>query len=126
MANRRVSFAYYLDEDPFFSLAVELAVEDLFPRAEVELAAGDGDDRFAAHDRPLQVGVGIVLAGKVVFVLVYAVWGEFLKPRAEIAVQAALIVIDKDGARDMHGVDEAQTLFYAALLHRFFDLRGDI
>ena len=49
--------------------AVEFAVENLLPRAEVELAVGDGDHDFAAHDLPLQVGVGVVLAGAVVAVV---------------------------------------------------------
>ena len=52
-----------------FSSAVELAVEDLLPGAEVELAVGDRHDHLAAHDLPLQVGVGVVLAGAVVVVL---------------------------------------------------------
>jgi hypothetical protein len=46
--------------------SVELAVKDLLPGAEVELAGGDGDDDFAAHDLPLEVGVGVVFAGAVV------------------------------------------------------------
>ena len=56
----------YLDQHPLGSLAVELAVEDLLPGAEVELALGDRDDDLAAHDLALQVGVGVVLAGAVV------------------------------------------------------------
>jgi hypothetical protein len=47
-------------------VAVELAVEDLFPPPEVELALGNCYDDFPSHDLPLQVGVGVVLAGAVV------------------------------------------------------------
>ena len=45
-----------------------IRVEDLLPRAEVQLTAGDGDHDFAAHDRALEMRVGIVL-GTVVGVL---------------------------------------------------------
>ncbi len=48
--------------------AVEFAVEDLFPGAEIEFAFGDGDDDFAAHDLALEMGVGVVFAGAVVAV----------------------------------------------------------
>ena len=46
--------------------AVELAVEDLLPRAEVQPAVGDRHDHLAAHDLALHVRVGVVLAGAVV------------------------------------------------------------
>jgi hypothetical protein len=62
----RRSLADDLDEDPLRPVAVELAVEDLLPGAEVELALGDGDDDLAAHDLAFEVGVGVVLAGAVV------------------------------------------------------------
>ena len=69
--------------------AVELAVEDLLPRAEVEPALGDGDHDLAAHDLALQVGVGVVLAGPVVAVRgVRLVRRELLQPRVVIVVQA--------------------------------------
>src|SRR5262245_760047 len=46
-----------LDQHPLGPVAVELAVEDLLPRPEVQLTLGNGDDDFAAHDLPLQVGI---------------------------------------------------------------------
>ena len=55
-----------LDEHALRAPAVELAVEDLLPRPEVELAVGDGHDHLAAHDLALDVRVGVVLAGVVV------------------------------------------------------------
>ena len=58
-----------LDEDSLAAAAVKLAVEDLFPRAEVELAARDGDGDLSAHDLALQVGIAVVFAGLVVAVL---------------------------------------------------------
>src|SRR5215470_10939891 len=49
--------------------SVKLAVEDLFPGAEVQLSASDRDDHFASHDLAFYMRVGIVLAGIVVPVL---------------------------------------------------------
>src|SRR5688572_5381665 len=66
------SLADDLDEDALRPPAVELAVENLLPRAEVETAIRDGDDDLAAHDLPLVVRVAVVLAGAVVVVLVGA------------------------------------------------------
>src|SRR3974390_1537079 len=57
------SFADDFHQHALLAPAVELAVEDLFPRAEVEFAGGDGDDDFPAHDLALPVGVGVVFAG---------------------------------------------------------------
>jgi hypothetical protein len=58
----------HLDQHPLRAPAVELAVENLLPRAEVELAVGDRHDHLAAHDLPLVVGVAVVLARAVVVV----------------------------------------------------------
>ena len=68
-------FPDYLDQDPFSASAVKFAVEDLFPRAEIEAAARDGNDNLPSHDRPLQVSVGIVLAD-IVTVLRYGFVGS--------------------------------------------------
>ena len=56
----------YLDEDSLAPSAVEFAVENLFPRPEVQFAFGDRDDDFAAHDLALEVGVGVVFTGAIV------------------------------------------------------------
>src|ERR1700730_2006113 len=52
----------HLHEHLLRPAAVEFAVKDLLPGAEVELAGGDGDDDFAAHDLPLEMGVGVGIA----------------------------------------------------------------
>jgi len=39
--------------------AVEFALKYLFPPAEIEAAARDGDDDFPAHDLALEAGVGV-------------------------------------------------------------------
>ena len=48
-----------LYEDTLLSPA-ELAVEDPLPWLKVESALRDGDDDLAAHDRPLEMSVGLV------------------------------------------------------------------
>ncbi len=44
------------------AIAVEFAVEDLLPRAEIEFAFGDRDDDVAAHDLTLEMRIGVVFA----------------------------------------------------------------
>ena len=49
-----------------FSLAVEFAVENLFPRSEIQFAFGDRHDNFTAHDLTLEMGVGVIFSSPVV------------------------------------------------------------
>ena len=42
-----------LDENALSAAAIELAVKDLFPRAEIETAFGDRDHNLAPHDLTL-------------------------------------------------------------------------
>ena len=78
---RGASFPDHLDQHALLAASVELAVEDLLPGAEVELPVGDRHDHLAAHDLPLEVGVGVVLAGAVVPVaLARLERGELLEP----------------------------------------------
>src|SRR3954471_9776868 len=62
------SFPDDLHEDALRPPSIELPVEDLLPRPEIELAVGDRHDHFPAHDLALEVGVGVVLARAVVVV----------------------------------------------------------
>src|SRR5262249_47558919 len=57
-----------LDQAALGPAPIELAVEDLLPRAEIELALGDRHHHFAAHDLSLVVGVGVILARPIVLV----------------------------------------------------------
>ena len=59
-------FPDYLDQHALFSPAVEFAIENLFPRPEIQFAFGDRNDNFAAHDLTFEVGVSIVFTGPVV------------------------------------------------------------
>ena len=60
-----IKLSYYLDQHSLFSSAVEFAVENLFPRSEIQFALGDRDDNFTAHDLTLEMGVGIIFASPV-------------------------------------------------------------
>ena len=57
-----------LDQHPLPPPAVKLTVEDLLPGTEVQAPVGHRDDDLAAHDLPLQVRVGVILARPVVLV----------------------------------------------------------
>ena len=59
------SLADHLDQHPLAPPPVELAVEDPLPRAEVELAAGDGNHDLSAHHGAFEVRVGVLLAAVV-------------------------------------------------------------
>src|SRR6185437_13125974 len=90
-------FADDFDEDAFAAAAVEFAVEDLFPGAEVEFAFGDGDNNFAAHELAFHVGVGIVLAGAVVLILRSGfVRREFFEPDIVVMQETVFGVVDVD------------------------------
>src|SRR5205807_470586 len=75
-----------LDQHPLGPVAVELAVEDLLPRPEIEFPLRDRHDDLPAHDLPLQVRVGVVLPGAVVVVdvRVRVEGGQPLQPDAEV------------------------------------------
>ena len=53
-------------ERSLFSSAVEFAVENLFPWAEIQFAFGDRHDDFPPHDLTFEVGVSVVFSGSVV------------------------------------------------------------
>ena len=91
MISGETSLSYYLDQHSLCASAVEFAVEDLFPRAEIQFALGDGDDDFAAHDLALEMGVGVVFAGAVVLIGAgRSVRGEFLQPHLVVVMQTRL------------------------------------
>ena len=120
-------FADDFDENPLAAAAVELAIKDLFPGAEVEVALGDGDDDFASHDLAFHVGIGVVFAGPVVAVLGGGgMGGEFFQPVIVILDQSILGIIDEDTGGDVHGVDEAEPLLDATALEQRGNGLGDV
>ena len=71
------SFSNYLHQHPLPAAAIKFAVENLFPRAEVELAFSNRDYNFAAHKLPFDVGVAVVFAGEIVSIVAGGfVWRE--------------------------------------------------
>ena len=59
----------HLDDHPLRPAAVELAVEDLLPRPEIEAAVGDRHDHLVVNEQVLEVRVAVVLAAAVVAVV---------------------------------------------------------
>ena len=120
-------FSDDLNQRALSAAAVKLAVEDLLPRSEVELAAGDGDHHFASHHLPLQVRVRIVFARAVVQVLRGRLVGRKLfEPFLVIGVQARFIVVNENGSGDVHGVNETETFTDFALPNELLDRGRDI
>lgn len=103
------SFADNFHQHPLATTPIELAVEDLFPRAEIEFSLRDGDDHFAAHDLSFQVCVGVVLASAVVAVLCrWFMRREFLQPDIVVVQQSVLRIVDIDTCRNVHGIQQAR------------------
>ena len=117
----------YFDEHSLAPAAVEFAVENLFPRPEVQFAFGDRDDDFAAHDLTLEVGVSIVFARAIVAIRGgRLVRREFFQPDLVIVMESGFIVINKHRGGDVHGVDETKAFGHAAPVNKFLDLRRDV
>ena len=98
------SFPNNLHQHPLPSLTVELAVEDLFPGAKVETAAGYSGYYLTAHDAAFQVGVGVDFAGVVMVGSDRLVGGKFFKPDVKVMVKAGFVVVDKNAGCDVHGI----------------------
>jgi len=79
--------------------AVELGVEDLLPRPEVELAVGDREHDLVGHQLALQVRVGIVLADVVAIAGHRLVRCKALEPVVDVGDQPALVVVHIDSGR---------------------------
>ena len=116
-----------LYQDAFLPAAIEFAVEDLFPRAEIELAFRNRDNNFATHDLAFQVRIRVVFAGAIV-----AIGGsrrvrrQFLQPQLVVMMQARFVVVDEDRGGNMHGVDETKTFPDAALGDQLLDPGRDV
>jgi hypothetical protein len=120
-------FTNDLYQHPFTSVPVKFTIENLFPGPEVQFAFGNGDNHFAAHDLPFQMGIGVVLAGEVVAIIFSGrVGSKLFQPYLVIMEQAILGVIDEDAGGDVHGVDQAQALLHPAFDNQFLDRFGDV
>ncbi len=110
------------DEDTLAPAPVKLSVENLFPRAEVRFAFGDGNNYFAPHDLPFHVRIGVILAGAVVPVLRYRLMRrEFFKPHIIVMQQPVFGIIYEYRRRYMHGIHQTDALLNTALSHQAFD-----
>ena len=113
----------YLDQHSLSPSAIEFAVENLFPRAEIQFALSDCDDDFSAHDLPLQMGVGVVFAGPIVAIAGgRRMRSQFLQPHLVVVMESWFIVINEHGRSDVHGVDQTKAFGHAALVNEFLDL----
>jgi hypothetical protein len=121
------SLADDFDQHSFAPPPIELTVEDLLPRTEVELAARDRHHHIAPHHLALKVCVPVVLPRPVVLVLRDRLVGcEPLQPTLIVIVEAALIIVDEDGSGDMHRVTKQKPFPDSAFPHAFLDLRRDV
>src|SRR5215471_6376204 len=120
-------FSDNFHQHPFAPSTVELAIENLLPRAEIEFAVGNGDHNFAPHHLSFYVRIGIVFAGIVVAILLDRFVGRyFFQPDTVIVMKAGFVVIDKYRRGNVHGIDEHKSFFYAALAKAILHLRGDV
>jgi hypothetical protein len=84
-------------------------VKDLLPSAKVKATVRHGDHHLAAHHLPLQVGIGVILAGTVVLILAgRRVRGQPLQPFFVIGMEAPLIVVDKHTRSNVHRIYKGQ------------------
>ncbi len=120
-------FPNYLHQHSFSASAVKFAIENLFPGAEIQFAAGYCHNDFPAHDLPFEVGIGIILAGSIMIVLRRRiVRGQFIEPDLVIMQKALLGIVDKNGGRDMHRVDQTDSFPDAAFSNQVLYGPGDI
>ena len=61
-----ILLAHDLHEDSFASSAVEFVIENVLPRAEVQLAVGDCHYNLAPHDLSFVVSIGVVFSSTIV------------------------------------------------------------
>ena len=88
---------YDLHQHTLSPAPIELAVEYLFPRTEVESALGHRDNHFTPHHLSFEMGVGVIFAGTVMPILAQRlVWGQSFQPLGEVVVQAGLVIIDEN------------------------------
>src|SRR5262249_18301451 len=111
--NPETLLSNHLDQHPLAPPAVELTIKNLFPRTEIQAALGDPPDHFGTHYLPLDVSIAIALASLVVAIAGFLRRQSF-QEMIVILKQPLLIVIDIDTGRDMHGIDQHQTLLHTA------------
>ena len=121
-------FPNQLHEHSLRPAAVEFTVEDLLPGAEVKPASRDRYHHLAAHHLPLEVSVGVVLAGPVMGVTLRrrVERREPLEPPLVILVKPRLIIVDEYAGGDVHRIDETKTFSDAGASDKLLDLGRDL
>src|SRR5207302_6170824 len=119
------SFSHNFHNHALVSLPVELRVENPLPRAQIELAPGNGYDDFMMDQQRLQVGIAVILTGLMMLV-VLAKRSQMLQPLVDVFDQAALIVVDVDARSNVHGRNQHHALPHSALGDDLFYLRRDV
>ena len=113
------------DEHALAPPAVEFAVKNLLPRTTIEFAIRNGDDHLAAHQLPLDMSIAVVFASLVVTI------GRFMRGKTFqkvviVTQQSLLVIIDIHAGRNVHRIDEHQSLLHPADLDDGLDLPRDI
>src|SRR5919198_1092463 len=115
-----------LEDDALAPPPVELGVEDLLPRTEVELPVRDREDDLVRHQLALEVRVGVVLTVVVAVLVGRLVGCEALEPVVEVLDEPGLGVVHVDGGRDVHRIHEAEPVPDAGVLDERLDVARDV
>ena len=124
MATPLTLHTHDLHDHPLFPLSIELRVEHLLPRTEIELPVGDRQHHLVAHDGALQVRIGVVLA-RLVMLVGEARRRQLLEPYLKIMNQAVFPVVDEHTGSNVHRRDQSHAFPDSALLHNGADFVGD-
>ena len=108
-----------LDQNALATTTVELGVVDLLPRPKIQLAIRNRDHNLTSHDLSLEMHISIVFTGVIMTVVgCRFMWRQLFEPVIVILDEAGFIIIDIYTGRNMHCVDQADTLFNIAVLNQ--------
>src|ERR1700721_2021351 len=96
------SLPHHLHDHPLVPLPVKLRIENSLPCPQVELACRDRHDYLMVNQQRLQMRIPVVLARLMMFV-VFAKRRQMLQPPVNILDQSALVVVNVNSSRDVHG-----------------------
>lgn len=98
---------------------------DAFPRPEVELAFGNGDDDLMAEQHSLEVRIRIVLAGLMMHVIGLA-RSKLFEPLHDVFPKTRLMVVHENAGGDVHGAHENEAVPQLRAFAKTLDFVGDI
>lgn len=128
MRSALILFPDDLNKHAFFAAAVKLAVKNLLPRAEIQLALGYCNHYLPAHNLTFKMRVGIIFAGAIMKVAfgTGVKWGKNLQPALIVLMQAGFVVVYEYGGCYVHCIHKAQALLDLAFCYGLSDLVGYI